>query len=106
MRRGSPKAKENAVAALHELCKSGGVALTRRVAKTPALGGLIQSLLFTGTKRARRKAASLARMCQRSEMAGSPPAGMEYAMARSGSMRQGSSFAGGDVSVSVAVSVL
>lgn len=114
MRRGSPKAKENAVAALHELCKSGGLALTQRVAKTPALSGLIQTLLFTGTKRARRKAASLARMCQRSEMAAAPRAGtgdgqgVQYSITRSGSgsVRRGSTFVGGDVSVSVAVSVL
>ncbi|KAJ6824353.1 U-box domain-containing protein 17-like [Iris pallida] len=111
MRRGTPKAKENAVAALHELCKSGGAAVIQRLAKTPALGGLIQTLLLTGTKRARRKAASLARMCQSCEpevpFAGDAGWGMEYATTRSNSMRQGSSFVGGgDVSVSVAVSVL
>ncbi|ONK81960.1 uncharacterized protein A4U43_C01F34680 [Asparagus officinalis] len=97
MKRGSPKSKENAVATLHEICKNGG-GLTRKIAKTPAVRRLIQTLLLTGTKRARRKAASLVKMCQRSEMAVST--GGEHAM------RQNSSFAGGDVSVSVAVSVL
>ncbi|KAK1324733.1 U-box domain-containing protein 17 [Acorus calamus] len=67
MRRGSPRGKENAVAALLELCRSGGSAVTERVVRAPALGGLLQTLLFTGTKRARRKAASLARVCQRCE---------------------------------------
>lgn len=115
MRRGSLRGKENAVAALHEMCRSGGVALTQRVARTPALGGLIQTLLFSGTKRARRKAASLARMCQRSiamaatatETSFAGGWGMEYALARSTSVRRGSSFVvgGSDVSVTVAISV-
>nr|GEW23879.1 U-box domain-containing protein 17-like [Tanacetum cinerariifolium] len=65
MRCGTPRGKENAVAALLELCRSGGAHATERVLKAPALAGLIQSLLFTGTKRARRKAASLARVFQR-----------------------------------------
>ncbi|TXG47670.1 hypothetical protein EZV62_026964 [Acer yangbiense] len=67
MRCGTPRAKENAVAALLELCRSGGAAATERVLKAPALAGLLQTLLFTGTKRARRKAASLARVFQRCE---------------------------------------
>ncbi|XP_076888501.1 U-box domain-containing protein 17-like [Bidens hawaiensis] len=65
MRCGTPRGKENAVAALLELCRRGGADTTERVLKAPALAGLIQSLLFTGTKRARRKAASLARVFQR-----------------------------------------
>ncbi|KAI3741630.1 hypothetical protein L1987_59304 [Smallanthus sonchifolius] len=65
MRCGTPRGKENAVAALLELCRRGGADTTERVLKAPALAGLIQSLLFTGTKRARRKAASLARVYQR-----------------------------------------
>ncbi|XP_071715074.1 U-box domain-containing protein 17-like [Rutidosis leptorrhynchoides] len=65
MRCGTPRGKENAVAALLELCRSGGARTSERVLKAPALAGLIQSLLFTGTKRARRKAASLARVFQR-----------------------------------------
>ncbi|KVH89456.1 U-box domain-containing protein 17-like [Cynara cardunculus var. scolymus] len=65
MRCGTPRGKENAVAALLELCRSGGAHTTERVLKAPSLAGLIQSLLFTGTKRARRKAASLARVFQR-----------------------------------------
>ncbi|GKU92405.1 hypothetical protein SLEP1_g6137 [Rubroshorea leprosula] len=69
MRCGTPKGKESAVAALLELCRSGGAATAERVLKAPALAGLLQALLFTGTKRARRKAASLARVYQRSENA-------------------------------------
>ncbi|KAL7142564.1 hypothetical protein ABFS83_08G131800 [Erythranthe nasuta] len=67
MRCGTPRGKENAVAALLELCRSGGAAALERVVKAPAMVGLLQSLLFTGTKRARRKAASLARVFQRCE---------------------------------------
>ncbi|KAI3743720.1 hypothetical protein L1987_56785 [Smallanthus sonchifolius] len=62
MRWGTPKGKENAVAALLELCRSGGARATEQMLKAPAFTGLLQVLLFTGTKRARRKAASLARV--------------------------------------------
>ncbi|KAK4787264.1 hypothetical protein SAY86_011097 [Trapa natans] len=67
MRSGTPQGKENAVAALLELCRSGGTAAVERNIKAPALAGLLQILLFTGTKRARRKAASLARVFRRSD---------------------------------------
>ncbi|CAN1150141.1 U-box domain-containing protein 17 [Linum perenne] len=67
MRCGTPRGKENAVAALLELCKCGGAAATEKVLKAPTLAGLVHTLLFTGTKRARRKAASLARVFQRCE---------------------------------------
>lgn len=109
IRRGSAKGKENAVAALHELCRSGGLALTQKVARTPALGGLMQTILFTGTKRARRKAASLVKLCQRSEMVAATAvplgSGWEYSMTRNSSMRRSSGFVTGDVSVSVSVGI-
>ncbi|MQL80999.1 hypothetical protein Taro_013461 [Colocasia esculenta] len=105
MRRGSPRGKENAVAALLEMCRSGGATTTEKVARAPALGGLIQTLIFTGTKRARRKAASLARMCQRCDMALEGGWALEYALARSSSIRRNANFAGGDVSVSVPVAI-
>ncbi|XP_020575904.1 U-box domain-containing protein 17-like, partial [Phalaenopsis equestris] len=108
IRRGSAKGKENAVAALHELCRNGGIALTQKVARTPALGGLIQTILFTGTRRARRKAASLVKLCQRSEIAAATAVqfggGWEYT-ARNSSMRRNSSFVTGDVSVSVSLGI-
>ncbi|MBA0870648.1 hypothetical protein Goshw_015314, partial [Gossypium schwendimanii] len=69
MRCGTPRGKENAVAALLEFCRTGGAAATRRVLKAPAMASLLQTLLFTGTKRARRKAASLARVFQKCENA-------------------------------------
>ncbi|XP_073303225.1 U-box domain-containing protein 17-like [Primulina huaijiensis] len=67
MRCGTPRGKENAVTALLELCRGGGAATTVKVVNAPSLASLLQCLLFTGTKRARRKAASLARVFQRSE---------------------------------------
>lgn len=72
MRCGTPRGKENAVAALLELCRSGGAAVAEKVLRAPAIAGLLQTLLFTGTKRARRKAASLARVFQRRENAADP----------------------------------
>ncbi|KAF8030908.1 hypothetical protein BT93_D0181 [Corymbia citriodora subsp. variegata] len=109
MRCGTPRGKENAVAALLELCRSGGSAATERVLKAPALAGLLQSLLYTGTKRARRKAASLARVFQKCENA---PLhfgglGMGYAFAGNSAANRDSGF-GNDVSVqmSIPVSVL
>ncbi|KAG5235111.1 U-box domain-containing protein [Salix suchowensis] len=109
MRCGTPKGKENAVAALLELCRSGGTAATEKVLKAPALAGLLRNLLFTGTKRARRKAASLARVFQRSENYslhfGGVGAG--YAFAGNSSPNRESSFANEvPVPVSISVSVL
>lgn len=103
MRWGTPRGKENAVAALLELCRSGGAPVTERVARAPALSGLLQMLVFTGTKRARRKAASLVRVCQRCEAAAASPMetwGVEFGFSSSSVARQGSNFRG-DVSVSV-----
>ncbi|GAA0151664.1 ubiquitin-protein ligase [Lithospermum erythrorhizon] len=65
MRSGSPKGKENAVAALLELSRNAGTSISDKVLKAPALASLLQSLFCTGTRRARRKAASLARVFQR-----------------------------------------
>ncbi|KAG6756155.1 hypothetical protein POTOM_039580 [Populus tomentosa] len=106
MRCGTPRGKENAVAALLELCRSGGTAATEKVLKAPALWGLLQSLLFTGTKRARRKAASLARVFQRRENYplhfGGLGAG--YAFAGNSAPSRDSSFVN-EVSVPVSISV-
>ncbi|OMO65468.1 Armadillo [Corchorus olitorius] len=106
MRCGTPRGKENAVAALLELCRSGGTAATERVLKAPALAGLLQTLLFTGTKRARRKAASLARVFQRCENASLHFGGLGvgYAFAGNSTTNRDSSFAG-DVSVPMSISV-
>lgn len=103
---GTPRGKENAVAALLELCRSGGAAATERVLKAPALAGLLQTLLFTGTKRARRKAASLARVFQRSENAHLHFGGLGigYAFAANSAVPRDTSFAG-DVSVPMPISV-
>ncbi|KAF7803222.1 U-box domain-containing protein 17 [Senna tora] len=106
MRCGTPRGKENAVAALLELCRSGGTAATERVVRAPALAGLLQTLLFTGTKRARRKAASLARVFQRCENASLHYGGLGvgYAFASNSAANRDTSFAG-DVSVSMSISV-
>ncbi|KAF5195369.1 Ring-type e3 ubiquitin transferase [Thalictrum thalictroides] len=106
MRRGTPRGKENAVAALLELCRSGGTATTQKVVRAPALASLLQTLLFTGTKRARRKAASLARVCQRCEAATLPMGswGVGYSLTGNSTTNHGSSFTG-DVTVPVSISV-
>ncbi|XP_044461967.1 U-box domain-containing protein 17-like [Mangifera indica] len=106
MRCGTPRGKENAVAALLELCRSGGAATTERVLKAPALAGLLQTLLFTGTKRARRKAASLARVFQRCENAALHFSGLgvSYAFSGNSAASRDSSFTG-DVSVPMSMSV-
>ncbi|KDP21142.1 hypothetical protein JCGZ_21613 [Jatropha curcas] len=106
MRCGTPRGKENAVAALLELCRSGGAAATERVLRAPALAGLLQTLLFTGTKRARRKAASLARVFQRCENYALHFGGLGagYAYAGNSATSRDSSFVG-DVSVPMSISV-
>ncbi|WJX22488.1 U-box domain-containing protein 17 [Trifolium repens] len=108
MRCGTPRGKENAVAALLELCRSGGSAATERVVKAPALARLLQTLLFTGTKRARRKAASLARVFQRCETAASlhyGGLGVGYAYASNSAQTRDTNFVAGDVSVPMSISV-
>ncbi|XP_008794161.3 U-box domain-containing protein 17-like [Phoenix dactylifera] len=105
MRRGTAKGKENAVAALQEMCRRGGFTLTQRVARMPALGGLIQTILFTGTKRARRKAALLARMCQTAAMAFGSGWAVDRTLARTSSFRRGSSFRSGAVSVAAPMAI-
>ncbi|XP_054777184.1 U-box domain-containing protein 17-like [Prosopis cineraria] len=104
MRCGTPRGKENAVAALLELCRSGGAAATERVVRAPALAGLLQTLLFTGTKRARRKAASLARVFQRCEHASIHYGGlgMGYAYASNSAADRDTSFAGGGLGMGYA----
>lgn len=106
MRWGTPRGKENVVAALLELCRSGGAAATERVLKAPALAELLQTLLFTGTKRARRKAASLARVFQRSENAHLHFGGLGigYAFAGNSAVPRDASFSG-DVSMPMSISV-
>ncbi|GAB4831467.1 U-box domain-containing protein 17 [Ancistrocladus abbreviatus] len=106
MRCGTPRGKENAVAALLEICRSGGAAATERVLKAPALATLLQTLLFTGTKRARRKAASLARVFQRREHAALHYGGLGvgYAFASNSATNRDSNFAS-DVSVPISLSV-
>ncbi|KAL4585749.1 hypothetical protein LXL04_010374 [Taraxacum kok-saghyz] len=108
MRCGTPRAKENAVSALLELCRSGGVQATERILKTPAMVGLLQGLLFTGTKRARRKAASLARVFQRCHNASLHYGGLGVGYAFAGDSATGNSdlgFSGENVTVSMSMSV-
>ncbi|KAE8728746.1 U-box domain-containing protein 17 [Hibiscus syriacus] len=107
MRCGTARGKENAVAALLELCRGGGSAATERVLKAPALAGLLQTLLFTGTKRARRKAASLARVFQRCENASLHFGGLGvgYAFAGNSAASNRDSRFADDVSVPMSISV-
>ncbi|EOA39789.1 hypothetical protein CARUB_v10008444mg [Capsella rubella] len=102
MRCGTPRGKENAVAALLELCKSGGAAVAEKVLRAPAIAGLLQTLLFTGTKRARRKAASLARVFQRRENAAMRSGGYGF-VGNSNGNRDGSFT--NDVSVPISISI-
>nr|BAJ34586.1 unnamed protein product [Eutrema halophilum] len=103
MRCGTPRGKENAVAALLELCRSGGAAVAEKVLRAPAIAGLLQTLLFTGTKRARRKAASLARVFQRRENAAMRSGGYGFVENTNGN-RDGGSFTT-DVSVPMSISI-
>ncbi|KAG2320677.1 hypothetical protein Bca4012_056291 [Brassica carinata] len=103
LRCGTPRGKENAVAALLELCRGGGAAVAERVLRAPAIAGLLQTLLFTGTKRARRKAASLARVFQRRENAAMRLGGYGFVGNGNGN-RDGGSFTT-DVSVPMSISI-
>ncbi|XP_010460713.1 PREDICTED: U-box domain-containing protein 17 [Camelina sativa] len=104
MRCGTPRGKENAVAALLELCRSGGAAVAEKVLRAPAIAGLLQTLLFTGTKRARRKAASLARVFQRRENAAMRSGGYGF-VGNSNGNRDGSFTTDVSVPISISISV-
>ncbi|CAN8290837.1 unnamed protein product [Cochlearia groenlandica] len=103
MRSGTPRGKENAVAALLELCRSGGAVVAEKVLRAPTIAGLLQTLLFTGTKRARRKAASLARVFQRRENAAMRSGSYGFVGNTNGN-RDGGSFTT-DVSVPISISI-
>ncbi|KAA8526248.1 hypothetical protein F0562_008549 [Nyssa sinensis] len=106
MRRGTSRGMENAVSTLLELCRVGGSAATERVAKVPAFAHLLKILLYTGTNRTRRKAASLARVCERSEAVALPSGqwGVGHAFTGNSAANLGSSFAN-DTSVSMSITV-
>ncbi|CAD6229310.1 unnamed protein product [Miscanthus lutarioriparius] len=65
MRRGTEWARENATAALVLLCRRLGACAVTQVMAVPGVEWAIWELMGTGTERARRKAASLGRICRR-----------------------------------------
>ena len=65
MRRGTEWSRECAAAALVLLCRRAGAAAASQVVAVPGVEWAIWELLGTGTDRARRKAASLGRICRR-----------------------------------------
>ncbi|KAF8716865.1 hypothetical protein HU200_025964 [Digitaria exilis] len=65
MRRGTEWARENAAAALVLLCRRLGARAVTQVMAVPGVEWAIWELMGTGTERARRKAASLGRICRR-----------------------------------------
>ncbi|CAN6816992.1 unnamed protein product [Brassica oleracea] len=105
MRCGTPRGKENAVAALLELCRRGGAAVAERVWRAPAIAGVLQTLLFTGTKRARRKAASLARVFQRREHAAMRAGGYGFVGDVNGNTDGGNFTTDVSVPMSISISV-
>ncbi|KAG6527807.1 hypothetical protein ZIOFF_009937 [Zingiber officinale] len=46
MKRGTPKVKENAIAALQEMCRRGGLNVIQNVAKMAMFSGLIETILL------------------------------------------------------------
>lgn len=110
MRRGTPKGKENAVSALYEICRRGGSTLVRRVAKLPGLNTVIQNITLTGTKRAKKKASLIVKMCQRSHMPSPMSLGttlrvVDHSLVGNSSLRRAASFGSGELSNPVAISV-
>ncbi|XP_051227066.1 U-box domain-containing protein 16 [Lolium perenne] len=65
MRRGTEWARESATAALVLLCRRLGARAVAQVMAVPGVEWAIWELMGTGTDRARRKAASLGRICRR-----------------------------------------
>jgi len=110
MRRGTPKGKENAVSALYEICRRGGSTLAQRVAKIPGLNTVIQNITLTGTKRAKKKASLIVKMCQRSQMPsalalGSTLTVVDHSLVGNSTLRRAASFGSGELSNPVSISV-
>lgn len=106
MQSGTPKGKENAVATLLWLCRHGGSSMTDRVVRMPSFSCLLQNLMHTGTKRGKRKAASLARFCQTSDAVSLAHGwwGVGYTFTGNSDRNMGSSFAT-DSSTSLSLSM-
>lgn len=68
MRAASSVGRENAAAALHEICRRGGAV----VAGAPGVSEVVQTVSLDGTKRT-RKVAALARILQRRKLVAPPP---------------------------------
>ncbi|KAJ3669071.1 hypothetical protein LUZ60_011021 [Juncus effusus] len=71
MRRGSERGRESAAEALVQLCRRTGTSTVEKVAGAPGVEWVIWELMGTGTERARRKAASLGRICRKWAVANS-----------------------------------
>jgi hypothetical protein len=110
MRRGTPKGKENAVSALYEICRRGGSALVQRVAKIPGLNTVIQTITLNGTKRAKKKASLIVKMCQRSQMPSAMALGstltvVDRSLVGNNTLRRAASFGSGELSNPISISV-
>ncbi|XP_062218694.1 U-box domain-containing protein 4-like [Phragmites australis] len=110
MRRGTPKGKENAVSALYEICRRGGSTLAQRVAMIPGLNTVIQNITLTGTKRARKKASLIVKICQRSQMPSAMTLGssltvVDRPLVGNNTLRRAASFGSGELSNPMSISV-
>ncbi|XP_010922712.1 U-box domain-containing protein 16 [Elaeis guineensis] len=65
LRRGTDWARESAAAALVQVCRRAGGSAVAELAATPGIEWVIWELMGSGTERARRKAATLGRICRR-----------------------------------------
>uniref|UniRef100_A0A0D9VE65 RING-type E3 ubiquitin transferase n=1 Tax=Leersia perrieri TaxID=77586 RepID=A0A0D9VE65_9ORYZ len=110
MRRGTPKGKENAVSALYEICRRGGSSLVQRVARIPGLNTVIQTITLNGTKRAKKKASLIVKMCQRSQMPSAMALGstltvVDHSLVGNNNLRRAASFGSGELSNPISISV-
>ncbi|EHA8591732.1 U-box domain-containing protein 1-like [Cocos nucifera] len=65
LRFGSPKGKENSISVLLGLCRDGGEEMGKRLLMNPRSFPSLQSLVATGSPKARRKAEALLRLLNR-----------------------------------------
>ncbi|XP_008811691.2 U-box domain-containing protein 1-like [Phoenix dactylifera] len=65
LRFGSPKGKENSISVLLGLCRDGGEEMGKRLLMNPRSVPSLQSLVATGSPKARRKAQALLRLLNR-----------------------------------------
>jgi hypothetical protein len=98
------------VSALYEIRQRGGSTLAQRVVRIPGLNKVMQNITLTGTKRAKKKASLIVKMCQRIQMTSALALGctltvVDHSMVGNNTLRCATSFGSGELLKPVSILV-